>query len=278
MKIKPVKNSQKPNYPTIELYVNHPDLLTKNVPENWLKNTYVASSLAAFVLLGSPNNKLFATNVNTEFVNQINPDKKENIKEELKDSIKIAPIFAHGDGSGATGCVVMSPPVFISEEEARKLIFDRLKEEGFLFDTTETSYIKIIARPIANSCFHVNDSLDENLAEFYLKTDGYNKKYDLNIVYVSVSDFEKFHSYSDCVSSVQGYRTKKAAEIIRQELISSGKTNAVVFYDPIPSIEYEESETWQKSETNASEEAKKQLLDQVEDFIKWLKLENIKSE
>ena len=38
----------------------------------------------------------------------------------------VAPIFQHGEGRGATGCIVMSPPVFLSEEEALLVVREEL--------------------------------------------------------------------------------------------------------------------------------------------------------
>ncbi|MHC5053308.1 MAG: hypothetical protein ACYTKD_01175 [Planctomycetota bacterium] len=42
----------------------------------------------------------------------------------------VAPIFEHGEGRGATGCVVVSPPVFLSEEEALQIITEELAANG----------------------------------------------------------------------------------------------------------------------------------------------------
>jgi hypothetical protein len=42
----------------------------------------------------------------------------------------VAPIFKHGEGRGAVGCVVVSPPVFLSEEEAMQIIGEELAKSG----------------------------------------------------------------------------------------------------------------------------------------------------
>jgi hypothetical protein len=41
-----------------------------------------------------------------------------------------APIFEHGEGHGSVGCVVITPPVFLSEEEALKIIRESLAGYG----------------------------------------------------------------------------------------------------------------------------------------------------
>ena len=283
MEIKSVSNSRQPNYPTIELFVKHPELLTRNIPSSWLKNQFVATSLAAFLLSGCGTGTT-KKNVEVEAVDSldINNTTSTQEKEDATNDIvaNIAPIFAHGEGSGATGCMVMSPPVFISEDEARKIIFNALSKQGILFDTTSCPEIKFTAPPIANDCYgrdFFDDDTTRVVSDAYveLKMDGYNKDLNLAIQFVSREDFSKFTSFDGCVSSVSRYNTKQAAEIIREKLITDGKTNAVIFYDPISRIDFEKSDDWRKSEREATEKSKKLLLKQVDDFIKWLKKNNI---
>jgi len=239
MEIKSVNNSRQPNYPTIELFVKHPELLARNIPSSWFKNQFVATSFAAF-LLSSCGTNTAQTNEAVEMIDTLgikNPAGTSQEKKADNDIVtNVAPIFAHGEGRGATGCVVMSPPVFISEDEARKIIFDALSKRGIIFDTIGYPEIKFTAPPIANDCygdrFFDDDTtkivLDANVE---LKMDGYNKDLNLAIQFVSREDFNKFTSDDGCWSSVSNYNTKKAAEIIREKLIADGKTNAVVFYD-----------------------------------------------
>ena len=37
-------------------------------------------------------------------------------------AIAVAPIFEHGEGRLATGCIVITPPVFLSEEEGMQIL------------------------------------------------------------------------------------------------------------------------------------------------------------
>ena len=41
-------------------------------------------------------------------------------------AIAVAPIFEHGEGRGATGCIVITPPVFLSEEEGMQILREEL--------------------------------------------------------------------------------------------------------------------------------------------------------
>ena len=275
MKMKSVKQIRQPNYPTLEYYTAHPELLYKSMPKSWIKNKYVATSLATFILLGSPKSKVLANLSPIEIVDKISSNEKGQTVAEKQDSIKIAPIFVHGKGTGATGCIVMSPPVFISEDEAKSIIFKALKAEGIKFGTIDCPEMKFTTAPIANDCFDDEDTTKLSKANVELKMDGYNKELNLAIQFVSANDYFKFRSDDGCWSSVQGYNTKKAAEIIRDELIANNETNVVVFYDPITRIDFKRNKSWEKSEKEARAEAEKLLLNQVNDFIKWLKQEKI---
>jgi hypothetical protein len=275
MKIKPVKQAKTPNYPILDYYIKNPGLLSKNIPDSWIRNKYVTTSLATFILFGTPKAKIYANQNGTEILEKLRSESKDQTKDEIKDSIKIAPIFAHGDGSGATGCIVMSPPVFISEDEARSIIFNALEAEGIKFDTIDCPEITFKSNPIANDCYVGDDDTTKVPdANVELKMDGYNKELNLAIQFVSRVDYFKFSSDDGCFSSVQEYDTKKAAEIIRGELITNGKTNAVVFYDPITAIDFDSNKNWKENQKEAKEEAEKLLLAQVEDFIKWIRKEN----
>ena len=276
MEIKPINQRKSPNYPILEYYIENPEIFSQHIPHRWIKNQYVATSLSVFVLCGNmpctakPNSK------NIEVVTTVKGDEtipSDEIKTK-QDGIKIAPIFAHGEGTGATGCLVMSPPVFISEDEARKIIFDALAVEKIALDTTNCPIIKFKAPPIANDSYGFKDSKAPN-ADVEIKMDAYNAEYNLSIQFVSVKDYLKFHSDDGYASSVQGYDTKDAATLIREELNANGKNNAVVFYDPLVNIDFGKYDDWEKDEKKAKEEATELLLAQVHDFIEWLKMESI---
>jgi hypothetical protein len=138
MEIKSVNNSRQPNYPTIELFVKHPELLSRNIPNSWLKNQLVATSFAAF-LFSSCGTSMAQTIENIEIVDTLKNDNSKITPQKKKadnNVTNVAPIFTHGKGRGSTGCIVMSPPVFISEDEAIKIILDKLKAEGSDFLTS----------------------------------------------------------------------------------------------------------------------------------------------
>jgi len=139
-------------------------------------------------------------------------------------------------------------------------------------DTIDCPEIKFTSFPIANDCY-VDDEKAKKVpdAEVELVMDGYNKELNFAVQFVSKDDFLKFKSDDGCMSTVQGYDIKKAAEIIMEELIENGKTNTVVFYDPISGIEFKRNEDWKIRQEVAKEKSAVLLLAQVEDFINWMK-------
>jgi hypothetical protein len=277
MEIKPVKLKRKPGYPTIKTFIENPELLSKNVPFAWIRNQYAATTLATFILCGCGNlsNRQKEKPTIVVVSKDVKKDKSAAIKSVKNDPIKVARIFSHGDGTGAIGCEVMSPPVFISEDEARKIIFTALKKENLIFSTTNTPVLKFAAPPIANDCIFNKQIKNEKKAKVEIQLDGYNKQYNLAIEYVSADDFKKFKNDDSCMSSVEGFNTKGAAELIMNELKNQGTTNAVVFYDPMPRISFMSTEMYGDPEIRINNLARVQLLAQVKDFIDWIKKEGI---
>ena len=277
MEIKPVKLKKGPGYPTIKTFVDNPELLSKSIPFSWIRNQYAATTLATFILCGCGNqNSAQRVKPATVVVSKdINKDKHAAIQSVKHDPVKVARIFSHGDGTGAIGCEVMSPPVFISEDEARKIIFTALKKENLIFSTTNTPVLKFEAPPIANDCYFDRQKKNVKKAKVEINMDGYNKQYNLAIEYVSVDDFKKFKNDDGCESTAEGFNTKGAAELIMNELMSRGTTNAVVFYDPMPRIDFMSYGMHGVNDKSVNKLAREQLLAQVKDFIDWIKKEGI---
>jgi len=283
MEIKPVKQKKKPGYPTIKTFIDNPELLAKNVPFAWIRNQYAATTLATFILCGA-GNQTIAQKVKPSIVavrKDIKNNKPAAIQSVKHDPFKIAQIFSHGSGTGGIGCIVSSPPVFISEDEARKIIFTALKEENIEFSTTNTPVLKFSFFPIDYDYSKKGNHKNVKKETIEIKTDGYNAKNNLVIEYVSYNVYNKFKTdYMDEYSSVQVISTKVVAERIRNELIAQNKFNAVVFYDPIAYEERREVDMLSLLDKNPPHvdlphPSRDQLKEQVKDFIEWIKKEGI---
>ena len=293
MRIKPLKTYRKPKYPTRELFIDNPELLGEYTPFSWKTKAMVAGALMAFVFagcgknLGSGKESLNKAGVTqTSQVKQTTPPKKEAkkaIKEQKSVNPKTAPVFVHGDGIGATGCIVMSPPVFMSEEEARKIIEDELKTHNININTNDK---EVKDAKIKAVCLSSNDEwkrIDEKKTGYKpsdllkkLTVDGYNKKYNTGYIFVSCSDYRELIKTRDW-SSVSCFYTKNMAFYIRDNLKKVNKINLVVFYDPVGSIDFSKYDFDHIDEAGKKslKESEKLLRQQVRDFISWGKKEGI---
>jgi hypothetical protein len=281
MEIKPVKSRKKaPEYPSMDLFIEHPELLSKSEPKSWKKKAIVSSALAVFVLSGSgckkEENKPKIFKVADKNKNNSQKVIENNKKSEA--SISVAPVFVHGDGYGSVGCVVISPPIFISEIEARDIIFKAFEKENISFDTIDCPEIQFKPSDIERKNFLGNDNKNNN-SDFKIKIDAYNKQLNLAIQFVSTDEIGNFNPKYGLKSTVVSYDTKRVAEIIRKKLASNYTLNSGIFYDPIPYMIYNSTNfnenKYDKLMKDTKNEAKQLLLAQVEDFIEWAKKEGV---
>jgi hypothetical protein len=309
MKIEPVGKYTEPEYPTRDRFALQPELLGEYVPSVWRSKKLVAGALTAFVLGGTTKFCLSEKAAAAEQSQNSDASAKApsftEKPDQQKASVSVAPIFVHGGGSGAEGCDAISPPVYISEAEARKFISRELEKENITFDKTDVEIPEIVFDKTVESYEKVGDKyqgLEKPTGEqttFVL--DGFNTKLKLGYEFVSTGDF------SDLVGTNPSsmfifWNLKSLAEEIRAKLNDYGKMNAVVFYDPMVLAYDPEVEALMNKRGVLTEEERKQieadgekrdvmnhdeyikamqkraeeeLTAQVRDFIDWLKKEKI---
>jgi hypothetical protein len=56
----------------------------------------------------------------------------------------VAPIFLHGEGRGAIGCVVANPPVFLSEQDAMQVIREQLGKAGIALSASRVPFKEVM--------------------------------------------------------------------------------------------------------------------------------------
>ena len=129
-RVVPVRKYKPPKYPTqVEANLN-PDLLRK-LPPQWQKN---ATVIIAAGLLGT----MALTSCHLHEL----PSYADYPYDPPRPGyLNVAPIFIHGDGTGAIGCVMMTPPVFLSEAEAFAVIKSVSERYGLTFDAASPGYI-----------------------------------------------------------------------------------------------------------------------------------------
>jgi hypothetical protein len=277
MKIKAVKN-KRVNYPTLENFLQDPNSLKKSIPASWHKNKVLAGAMGMFLLLDCKNDKSPTTQKSgfSYFMNSVK-DKLDKL-ENWHIRNKVAPIFIHGDGSGASGCLVMSSPVFISEKEAKSIILEEFRKEKIEFDTTNCPTVKFKLKKWISTKDNKGKISKMDVEH---RLDGYNKTLNIAFDYISIDDYNKLEEASETWSSVSDYSTKERAEFVRKGILKNDQYNAVVFYDPIVQrdfsffIEDSTKRQQEKEEKSPQEQAKENLIAQVSDFIIWAKKEGL---
>jgi len=293
MKIKPVKSYKKPGYPTREDFLSNSSYLSEYIPDKWKRNKIVATALAVYIFGANNSNAQTFGNTKESFVtmnNNLNKKendiKKKSVEEKLTPSI--APIFIHGDGRGSTGCMVMNPPVFLSEEEARQVVESELMKEHIVFDKKNMKLNEVVFQ---------SDYGFQSVDKDAVTLDGFSSKYNLGYEVVTERDYGKFVDDRN-LSTVQSFDFVKAAENLREKMKDYGKMNTVIFYDPLERYEYTDNknsayEEILRKEQEIENDAKGgsrhyQKIDksksiellkcQVQDFIEWIKKEGLLQE
>ena len=259
MEAKPVTQKQEPAYPT---------------------RRDVLKSAAAFVLVGLAGTRIAAD-------------------EGKGKGITVAPVFEHGNGRGAAGCIVVSPPVFLSEEEAMQILREEMTkhgiklEDGGVLESVHLPRSLLSAeeahRDLLKSLQNELDSLKEgseksskdlprSISSF--KVDGLDRNKHIAVEFVSVKDYP---AQTGGWSSVRDYNFRDVAQKIASTVKEQGKDDVffAVFYDPVSRQPPPESPkdgekidwqtVWRERRERGMRESKKLLRHQAQDFVAWLK-------
>ena len=233
MDARPVRRYRIPRYPTKLRVLAEPGLLARHVPPAWRKCAEVAGA-AALLALGGP------------------------LGCDSGPPAVVAPLFEHGDGRGSTGCVVVSPPVFLSEEEALQVIQEELAPSRIVLSKAGTRQSDL---------------------------DGVDPTRKIAVEFVSNADYDEFGRRRpwpwEGTSSVRGHDPKKFAASLPGWLKSKASgMHLGVFYDPVAkwnarAVKEPPDGDWGKvyaaAEEQAKAESKELLREQVRDFVDWLK-------
>jgi hypothetical protein len=210
----------------------------------------------------------------------------------------VAPVFNHGEGRGATGCVVISPPVFLSEEEAMQVVREELKKHGVeLKPTKALKDIQMTRRTLIRKESGKKEWREETVEVLGhsnpLALSGADSEKKIAVQFVSQKRYADLGGASSSGpmpdgswvgSSVHEYDFKEAAAYVAKQVKEQGKESIYlgVFYDPVGPWDRnafrkarndKTSKAWDEAEKKGKAESKKQLRLQVQDFVAWLKKE-----
>jgi len=255
VKLRRVHRYEEPKYPTQAYLRDHPELL-RYVPKRWQDNRLVlgALSLALPLVLACQG-------------------AGDQGAHSGAGASRIAPLFVHGDGRGAFGCVVVNPPVFLSEDEARQVIQEEAKKAGLEFaadaltlkgvDLPVTSPFEFAEEMEAERTWGLKKKKAPPTHKGDLVLDGYDEKRKIAFEIVSPADFEAWQRQEgDNWCSVSSYDFKKTAERLRAGLArdKSGTTVGVFYepgtYPPEPTVASMRSQDLQLDELLAEKKAR----------------------
>jgi hypothetical protein len=244
MRTRPLKHYPTPRFPTRYILYAHPELL-RLVPRRWRKCPVVLAALAGVcvVLMGC-----------------------REVAGGGATPSRVAPLFVHGQGEGAFGCIVVNPPVFLTEAQARRVIAEEAAKAGIVFQADASR--AEIAVPKARG----SDRGPAPQDRVTLVLDGTEAKRHIAYEYVSDADFDAWSGGAR--STVRGYDTRAMAAGLREELAAERPAGAYgVFYDPVGSIG---DAAWTRDDkAKPGPRSEQQLRAQVKDFIAWLKAQGV---
>ncbi len=302
---KPVRRVKVPAYPTRGQILANPSLLEKHVPEAWRLSSEITRAAALFLIASipgcnqepiqdikapthhfqEPSRRCNKENPSPVAAAQPAPRGRDSNKEPLKPrSSIVAPLFNHGNGRGSTGCIVVSPPVFLSEEEAMNVITDQLEKSGYSLSERNVPWNGVTIPSRREKWLLGNGNMDIDIVvdpdkNTPLNVDGYDPKRRIGVEFVSERDFFDLGGpRSD--STVQRYNFKETAEWMNKQVKEKGEKGIYfgAFYDPMsykdpPNLDKEKDweARWKKLEECRKKESLRLLRRQVKDFVDWLK-------
>jgi hypothetical protein len=197
----------------------------------------------------------------------------------------VAPIFAHGGGRGAVGCIVVSPPVFLSEEEALQVVREELAKagirlgEGLPLDGVTVEYEDPELRWMRSG----DNWLGEPPAKVVQPAElaAVDRQQRVGVEVVTSKDCDRFRA-SGVWSTVSSYDTKGLAESVAEGIRTQATEDlrVGVFYDPMEAWSFDALEDtdeprdyqreFEEVEQSAKARSLAKLRRQVRDFVDWL--------
>jgi hypothetical protein len=284
MKTKALTSYQTPKYPTKKEVLQQPGLLRRCENERWQK--IFGAGISGVLLTGislAGYDKLVQVSIaksssDTNAVQDVNSSQKAKSTKQAKARLLVAPLFEHGQGRGSTGCVAISPPMFLSEEEALVIIKEELAKNGVILNKERVTIKDINITPGKYEGF---GSFSSKLKDEPLVMDLNDPNKAISVEFISSEDYHRFGGERSS-STVQSYDFIKVANELRRQLNSDAKDGIYgVFYEPGAAYDiWEDTNTppekrWEKIKEQAYKSARESLREQVQDFAKWLKSEKV---
>jgi hypothetical protein len=290
MKAQVISNYRNPQYPSKKQVQEQPQLLRRCVSTRWQKliDAGLSGALMAGISLTGcqEESTLNPALTGGGQVGAIhNPDGTTTTTgtQTKKLTALVAPIFEHGEGRGVTGCVVIAPATFISEEEAIVIIKEELAKNGITIDKDKVLLEDIKIKP-GTFDYAALLNLKKEEQPNPLEVDLQDSTKSINIEYVSQEDYHNLGG-ARSMSTAKTIDTKNVARQVRNQIQADTKQGIFgVFYDPIiqrgmlvkPEDEkIPTADRFKAAQEQSKTEAREMLRQQVQDFANWLKEQKV---
>jgi hypothetical protein len=266
-----------------------PELLAEHVPAEWIGKRELAGVLTAALVLqggcgpnGAERGRGGGTTAGVERTGVVqtrpgNAAPKRPV---------VAPLFEHGEGRGVSGCIVVAPPVFLSEEEALQIIREELNLAGVDMPVVNVP-LEGVKPPGWRARFlgHRTDDPVMDGMDGKVRIDLENLQRHVGVEFVSADDCLEMEEKEE-FSSVTEYDCKGTAQRLARSVRKSKEgLYFATFYDPTAVLSSDDVRSamamhpnqdelraaMQKLREKAKVEPKRLLREQVRDFVTWLK-------
>lgn len=273
MEIKPVNGIEKPKYPQkqqIDI-----EEIKRAIPKRWRASPaakIALGTLAAVTLAGCtppyvPTGSPAPAQITTEQTVTPGETYYQTAGVPMAPAVNVAPLFIHGEGRGAYGCVMVAPPVFLSEEDALAVINEAAQSYGLKFSAEGSPEFTNVPQPVTNIYEPEDKAPSDKTMTF--KADFTDSEHGVIIEFITTDDVKQWHKDTGYGVSMESYDTKDTAEQLseglEQAIVSGGYYSAAVLYDP---CEFSE-------DTDVKPLSEEQLKKQAIDFFEWLKNQGI---
>lgn len=274
MKIQPIRRYRSPAFPTSAVLEQHPELL-RIIPTRWRNHPLALQAMAATA-------SLFLASCQTGS----HPSKSTH-------HATIAPLFPHGDGRATFGCIVVLPPVCLSEEDARQVIVEEAQRHGIHFQEggtvrlrTDTKDWPVLAKRYCDVPRTIDFPLDGRDPEKGISFECLSAFQDDSVMAL----YPELPRNFGC--SVYEVNLPRDASVLKTKIAQSGITDTVaLFYAPMKQYDSDEMKeegvdeavkfreqaaTFLERKTPETQALlREELRLQVRDFIDWLKAQGI---
>jgi Copper amine oxidase N-terminal domain len=221
--LEPVRHYRRPTYPTrIELELD-PEIL-RRIPERWRGHPVVVAMLAALWASGCHDRASESSTAGS--ASSTTTEKTPSKRSEREAVSKVAPLFEHGDGTASTGGVSATSMVFLTEEDAMRVVLDEAAKAGLMFNAFGTDlYVDLPRTTLSGK--------PTSRFKGRLWLDGYDYDRKIGFEIVSREDFAAWGE-EPSNSTATTYNLKATAEALREGIDHSTMAGTYgVFYDPM---------------------------------------------